>query len=116
MHVSLQFWIACNIRAVAVLTKQNGLAVDAGFRVTCPHVRTWKPRAVIETDLLRNKAIERKRNKTKVIVQVPQRKNKSIRLDGPCAFGCPTTKHVDDSGACRWQRPPVLMKQFLMPE
>ena len=63
MHVSLQYWIATNIRAVAALHKQNGLTVGAGFRVSCPHISKWKPRALIETDLLINKAVERKRNK-----------------------------------------------------
>ena len=70
----------------------------------------------METDLLINKAVEIRRNKVKNIVQVAQRKNKSIRRVGPCAYGCPTTTSVDISGVCKWQRPPNNMLHMHKPE
>ena len=113
MHPSLQLWIACNIRAVAALNKLDGHAIGAEFRVSCSHVHIWKPRALVETDLLINKAVEKRRDKVKTIIQVAQRKNKSVRREGPCAFGCPTTTCVDISGVRKWQRPPYGMKHLL---
>ena len=115
MHPNLQLWIACNVRACAVMLGRNGGDVGSGFRVVSPHVPIWKPRALIETDLLINKAVDRRLSKEKAIVIVPQRKNKSVKLNGPCAYGCPTTTHIDDKGVCRWQRPPQAMRHILGP-
>ena len=109
MQPNLPLWIACNIRAIAALNKMDGNLVGAGFRASSPHILKWKARALVETDLLINKAVETLRNKTKITVQLPQRKNKSIRRVGPCAYGCPSTTSVDISGVCKWQRPPNNM-------
>ena len=57
-------------------------------------------------------AVEFRRNNGNNIVQVAQRKNKSVRRVGPCAYGCPTTTSVDISGVCKWQRPPNNMKHL----
>ena len=106
---NLPLWVACNVRAVAALTKMEGNLVGAGFRTSAPHVLKWKARALVETDLLINKAIETRRNKTRNTVQLPHRKNKSIIRVGPCAYGCLSTTSVGISGVCKWQRPPNHM-------
>ena len=107
MHPNLQLWIACNVRACAQLLKPAHHNAGAGVAVHSPHVSTFKPRALIAIDLMLNQAVERKQNRTKVAVKVPQRKNKRIILKGPCHYGCPTTTYKDDKGVSRWQRPPA---------
>ena len=101
MQPNLLLWIACNVRAVAAFNKLDGNLVGSGYKTSSPHVHSWKPRALVETDLLINKAVEVRRNKVKTAIQVAQRKNKSVRRVGPCAFGCPTTTSVDISGVCK---------------
>ena len=100
------------MRACAVLFDRTGENVGSGYRVASPHVCTWRPRALIETDLLLNKAVDRKLKKDKTIVQVPHRKNKGIILEGPCAYGCPTSTYTDDKGVRKWQRPPFAVKHL----
>ena len=116
MHPDLQIWVAGNVRACAVLFCRKGENVGSGYRVASPHILSWRPRALIETDLLINKAVDRKLKRDKASVQVQQRKNKSIRPEGPCAYGCPTTTYVDDRGVHRWQRPPQAAKYLLKPD
>ena len=112
MHPNLLLWVASNVRACAVLFSRNGESVGSGYRVASPHISTWKPRALVETDLLLNKAVDRKLKRDKITVQVPQRKNKGIILEGPCAYGCPTTTYTDDKGVRKWQRPPFAVKHL----
>ena len=70
MQPNLLLWIACNVRAIAALNKMDGNLVGAGFRASSPHILKWKSRALVETDLLINKAVEARRNKTKSTVQI----------------------------------------------